>query len=477
MKFGSSGVRGLASELVGKASGLYTEAFAWRLISSRVQPNSSVFIGRDLRDSSQAIANNCMAALAANGFQPIDCGTIPTPALALYACKHGAAALMVTGSHIPADRNGIKFYGPNGEISKADEAAITRFVAERSIAYCLPTACLGTTWPMHREEAIASYRERAHDMLEPGSLSGMRLGVYQHSSVAAELLVQVLRSLGASVVAVGKTGTFVPVDTEAVDAATIAKLKKWVREFGLDAIVSTDADADRPLIADENGDLLRGDLVGLATALFLKADTIVTPVTSNSGISKAFGFAVQRTKVGSPFVIEAMEALHGAGGVIVGFEANGGVLLGSDCVVNGKTLTALPTRDSFLPILAVLSTMASTKKKLSRLRGLWNLPVCASDRLQNFPAESSRRLMDHLASRNALQHFLASFGTVAEIDETDGLRARMLSGEIIHLRPSGNAPELRCYSEASTESRAMAIVASTLQGAHAFALTDEIEDL
>ncbi|TIL83194.1 MAG: phosphomannomutase, partial [Mesorhizobium sp.] len=180
MKFGSSGIRGLGSELVGKASGLYTEAFASHLISSGVQPNSSVFIGRDLRDSSQAIANNCMAALAANGFQPIDCGAIPTPALALYARRHDAAALMVTGSHIPADRNGIKFYGPNGEISKADEAAITRFVAERSNAYCLPPALLETTWPIRHEEAMASYRERANDMLEPGSLSGMRLGVYQH---------------------------------------------------------------------------------------------------------------------------------------------------------------------------------------------------------------------------------------------------------------------------------------------------------
>ncbi|PBC04164.1 phosphomannomutase [Mesorhizobium sp. WSM3860] len=468
MKFGSSGIRGLDSELLGKASGLYTEAFAWRLSSSQVQPNSSVFVGRDLRDSSQAIVNNCMAALAANGFQPIDCGAIPTPALALYARRHGAAALMVTGSHIPADRNGIKFYGPNGEISKADEAAITRFVAERSNAYCLPPAPLGTTWPIRHEEAMACYRERANDMLEPGSLSGLRLGVYRHSSVAARLLVEVLQSLGAGVVAVGKTETFLPIDTEAVDAATIAKLKEWIREFNLDAIVSTDADADRPLIADENGDLFRGDLVGLATALFLKADTVVTPVTSNSGISKAFGFDVLRTKVGSPFVIEAMEASHRAGSIVVGFEANGGVLLGSDYTANGKTLTALPTRDSLLPILAVLGTMASTKKKLSQLRELWKLPVCASDRLQDFSAERSSRLMDRLANLDALQQFLAPFGTVAEVDKTDGFRVRMRTGEIIHLRPSGNAPELRCYSEASSESRATTIVASVLKRAQAF---------
>ncbi|TIT89610.1 MAG: phosphomannomutase, partial [Mesorhizobium sp.] len=120
-------------------------------------------------------------------------------------------------------------------------------------------------------------------------------------------------------------------------------------------------------------------------------------------------------------------------------------------------------------ILAVLGTMASTKKKLSQLRELWKLPVCASDRLQDFSAESSSRLMDRLANLDALHQFLAPFGTVAEVDKTDGFRVRMRTGEIIHLRPSGNAPELRCYSEASSESRATTIVASVLKRAQAFA--------
>ena len=55
----------------------------------------------------------------------VDCGTVPTPALALLGLKCGAASLMITGSHIPADRNGIKFYRPDGEIGKTDETAIT----------------------------------------------------------------------------------------------------------------------------------------------------------------------------------------------------------------------------------------------------------------------------------------------------------------------------------------------------------------
>ncbi len=67
-----------------------------------------------------------MTALKHAGLVPVDCGFIPTPALALYAMSRKRASLMVTGSHIPADRNGIKFYRPDGEIDKNDELHITR---------------------------------------------------------------------------------------------------------------------------------------------------------------------------------------------------------------------------------------------------------------------------------------------------------------------------------------------------------------
>lgn len=64
-----------------------------------------------------------MAAAEDCGVEAVDCGLLPTPALALAAA--GEAAVMVTGSHIPADRNGLKFYLPAGEISKAEEVAIS----------------------------------------------------------------------------------------------------------------------------------------------------------------------------------------------------------------------------------------------------------------------------------------------------------------------------------------------------------------
>src|SRR5690606_4771487 len=127
LKFGTSGLRGLSSELAGPASALYVRAFARHLLESgQAKPGDTVLVGRDFRESSPTIAAIAMDALHAEGLHPADCGTPPTPALALMGLARRAACLMVTGSHIPADRNGIKFYRPDGEIDKDDEAAITR---------------------------------------------------------------------------------------------------------------------------------------------------------------------------------------------------------------------------------------------------------------------------------------------------------------------------------------------------------------
>jgi phosphomannomutase len=72
--------------------------------------------------------------------------------------------------------------------------------------------------------------------------------------------------------------------------------------------------------------------------------------------------------------------------------------------------------------------------------------------------------MDHLSGGNgALAQFLSPFGAVASVDRTDGLRATLATGEIVHLRPSGNAPEMRCYAEAATPARARALMAEALE--------------
>lgn len=471
LKFGTSGLRGLSIDLEGPPAALYATAFARHLIGSGLaSKGDAILIARDFRPSSPAIAAIAAGALQRAGLVPVDCGTIPTPALALLGMKRGAASLMITGSHIPADRNGIKFYRPDGEIGKPDEAAITGIAqaiaaaGEQVDATPVPAADA-------MAEAEALFLARYDGLLPVEALKGKRIGVYQHSTVARDLFVTMLSACGAECVALGRSESFIPVDTEAVPAETVAQLQRWAAEHGLDAIVSADGDGDRPLVADETGTPLRGDLLGLITARFLGADVVVTPVTSNSGIEAAGGFKVLRTRVGSPFVIAAMdEAVTKGATAVVGFEANGGTLTGTPCSANGCTLAALPTRDSFLPSLAVLSLAAGRGKPLSTVAAGFKLPAAAADRLQDFPLETSAALMAELRSRpQALAAFLAPVGTPVSTSDIDGLRVTLEDGRIIHFRPSGNAPEMRCYVEAADEGAADALLAKGLELIRAWA--------
>ncbi|RBO52892.1 phosphomannomutase [Rhodovulum sp. BSW8] len=458
-KFGTSGLRGLVSELTPDLVGAYVRAF---LAACPAGPR--VLVGRDLRASSPRIAEDVMAAICSAGREAVDCGALPTPALALAAMGQGeegpgAAAIMVTGSHIPADRNGLKFYLPSGEISKADEAAIGQ-------ALDRPGSAMGQGTRSFAPEAGAAYVARYVQAFGAAALAGLRVGVYQHSSVARETLVEILRALGAEPVPLAPSDSFVPVDTEAVDAGTRAMLADWCAGQGLDALVSTDGDADRPMLTDAAGRIVPGDILGTITARALGAEAVCTPVSSNSLVTRLPEFGTVRlTRIGSPFVIAAMDEILAADPAarVVGFEANGGFLLGFAARGPAGPLAPLMTRDAMLPLVAVLAT-ARAAGGVAGLVAALPARHTAADRLQEVAPEVSAALLSRLeGSVEARAAFFAPFGREAGCDRTDGLRVSFESGEILHLRPSGNAPEFRVYAEADTRERAAAVLALGLE--------------
>lgn len=458
LKFGTSGLRGLVVDLTPEACQRHTRAFLAHLrATGRLSPGSAVLVGRDLRASSPAIAGHCLAAIAAQGYRAVDAGQVPTPALALAALTRGVPAIMVTGSHIPDDRNGLKFYRADGEIDKDDEAGILAALAQADA----PLAA-AVTVPVDAEIRAAYVARYATLDL---SLDGLTIGVYQHSSVSRDLIVEVIEALGARAVPLGRADTFIPVDTEALRPEDVALARQWAADPGFDALVSTDGDADRPLVADESGTFLRGDVLGLLTAKAVGAKTIVTPVTSTSAIEPS-GIAarISRTRVGSPYVLAGMASA--APGVTVGFEANGGVLLGSDALLAGAPLAALPTRDALLPILAVLVEARGRGLALSQLVATLPDRRTASDRIKDSPTENNLAFVAGLAGNlDRAGAFFAGAGSIARLDTTDGLRVHLVSGDIVHYRASGNAPELRCYTEAGTQARADALLAWGLEAA------------
>ncbi|TDH37967.1 phosphomannomutase [Pseudohoeflea suaedae] len=460
-KFGTSGLRGLVGELDDGTAAAYTTAFLRHLrASGSIADGDPVFVGQDLRPSSAEIAAHCMAAIEDEKLEPVDCGTLPTPALAVHAMARKAASIMITGSHIPADRNGVKFYRPDGEIDKGDEAAMTASVETVDKA--------ALRWTAHHKPAEeeagarAGFVARYRGFLAEGCLAGRRIGIYEHSSVIRSVLADILAPTGAEIVPVGHSETFIPVDTEAVSDQTRARIRVWVERYGLDALVSADGDGDRPLVADEKGAVIRGDVLGLVVSRLLEADAVITPVTSNSGIETRVDARTRRTKVGSPYVIAEMAAAAGDGARrIVGFEANGGVLTGSPFTFGKAELSALPTRDSVLPILAMLAVSLGSRLALSALVEGLALPVAASGRIENFPTGKGKALVASLSGdETARADFLAPIGEVASFDMTDGLRMTLADGRILHLRPSGNAPEMRVYAEAATQADAEALISA-----------------
>lgn len=458
LKFGTSGLRGLVTELVGLPAYSHVRAFCAMIgKDGAAGPGGEVLIGRDLRSSSPLIAAQCARAIVDAGLVAVDCGAIPTPALALAAAQCDAPAIMVTGSHIPDDRNGLKFYRSQGEIDKADEARILAWHAKLNLSV-VPDEPVTP----RRHDALAAYQARYREFFGAEALRGLTVGVYQHSSVGRDVICDLVAALGATPVPLGRAERFIPVDTEALRPEDVALAVEWAGSQKLDAIVSTDGDADRPLVADESGLFLRGDLVGALTAAFLGADVIVTPVTSNSALERLVLFQqVVRTRVGSPYVIAGMaEATAGGARLVVGFEANGGVLLGSDVAHEGVSLAALPTRDAMLPILATLTATARARKPLSRLAAEQKFAIALSNRLQEVPQEKTAAFIARLDADNPAfrDAAFAGHGGVAARDRRDGLRLTLGDGSTVHFRASGNAPELRVYVEAPDQAGADALL-------------------
>jgi len=535
LKFGTSGRRGLVCEM--SQLEIYTNAraeieYLQQLPKEKggITAGGEFYYAADLRPSSVSfvaefggrgeIAQAIETAIADAGMQPVFLGFLPTPALTFFALQRNRASIMVTGSHIPFERNGYKTNTSKGELLKEHEAPINAAVAIMRARLLGEDAeaskfdaqgslkCGHKELPTALEAAREEYKDRYLSFFPANALAGMRLVCYQHSAVGREMLVEVLESLGAEVHAMGRSERFVPIDTENIDAACLADLNRMLAEatekFGrIDALVSTDGDSDRPLVvgvdAANQAQFFNGDRLGMVVAEFLGADAVVVPVSANDGIdrSKLASVLEPRTKIGSPFVIAGMEAAQARGRQkVCGWEANGGFLLGSACERNGKKMAALATRDALLPILASLVSAHEKSKSLCQIFA--ELPARFGDAalLRNFPRSRALEIVRRFSPEDAsvvevlaagdkitvhykdgrtselteaasqsyhqifaqLEGFFAALlGKVIGINWTDGVRIRFAGGEVAHIRPSGNADELRIYAMADDPARAKAI--------------------
>lgn len=452
IEFGTSGARGLVTSFTNEVCFAFTLAFI-----NTQDDVKRIAIAIDNRPSSAAMARACISAAKSAGVEVEYYGVLPTPALAFTAQCAKIPAIMVTGSHIPFDRNGLKFYTKQGEITKQDEVAITTCSTQVDKIELQPL-------PLVDSSAFDSYIARYLNVFSSNLLSNKRIGIYQHSSAGRELYPQLFSALGAEVVCLGYSDEFVPIDTEAVAESDREQAKKWAAEFNLDAIFSTDGDGDRPLLADENGVYFTGDILCMLAAKSLGVEALAVPVSCTTSIEQSHFFKkVERTKIGSPYVIAAFSGLTTKFNAVAGFEANGGFLLASSIYIEGNELLALPTRDALLPVLAVLKLAESLS--LSELYNGLPSRVTFSDRLKNIERPVSNSIIENgkLNPNKLVEELNLEFLHLDSHDDTDGLRLTFSNEDVVHLRPSGNAPELRCYTESTTLAKAKKLCELTLK--------------
>lgn len=471
--FGTSGARGLVTAMTDEVCVAYTLAFVQALRNrGEIDTSTPIGIAGDLRPSTGRILAATAYAIRQAGHPVLHGGRVPSPAIALTGLDRKIPTLMVTGSHIPDDRNGIKFNKTTGEILKSDELAIAAQTVELKDDF----DALGMLKPGHADAVLPEadpsvarkYVDRWLEAFPHQRLANKKIVVYGHSAVGRELLVEILTGLGAEVIAEGWSERFIPVDTEAIRPEDCALAEAWAQQHQPFAIVSTDGDSDRPLVSDEHGLWLRGDVLGVLTARYLRALTVVTPVSSNTLVERTGAFAtVARTRIGSPYVIERMLAAVAKGSrCVVGYEANGGFLAATPTQVpGGGTLSPLPTRDPVVVMLCVLAAAAQSNRSVSALAADLPARVTASGRIQNFPNTVSGPKLEALKSEGlpSVDALLSSVaGQIVALDTTDGIRGTTASDEVLHLRASGNAPELRCYAESTNKARAEELVQATL---------------
>jgi len=514
LTFGTSGLRGLVKDITDLEAYINVRgALQYLLDSGDIHAGATIVLAGDLRPSTDRIMRACGRAIVDVGGHVQNAGKIPTPALIAHCLSTQRAGVMVSGSHIPFDRNGIKINKSVGEVLKSDEPGITREVERVRAAEYSRTA--GTSAfdaaGMHIRPVELSpvdpaaeegYVRRFLGAFAPAGLSGLRVLVYQHSAVGRDLLPRILRELGADVCTGGRSEAFVPIDTENITDAQLDRLQELADAAEADgaplhAIVSTDGDSDRPLViavlpvADARGRRVRflsGDLLGIVVAEYLKADAAAVPISANDAVERRMGergVFLRKSKIGSPYVVSALDEIHRAGSYarIVGWEANGGFLTDSDIALAAGTLAALPTRDATLPILANLFASAEMRIGLSALWSRLPARFGRAGLLDGVPVAVSKAILAHLTppdgtlevdfarapepaavwqSRKAtLARFFTparGFDDIVRINVLDGVRVSFENGDVAHVRPSGNAPQLRIYANSDSQARADQIV-------------------
>ena len=286
-----------------------------------------------------------------------DAGVIPTPGVALLT-KTGdyAGGVMISASHNPYEDNGIKVFASNGtKVNDADEAELEKRIHELIGSARQSVDPIPGQYITGRN--IAGFLERYEELLlshfpKGAWLAGMRLVVDCANGATSVVAPEILRRLGAEVVATNASpnGRNINAGCGAVHLdSLIASMKTSSADFG----VAFDGDADRSLFVSRSGRLLDGDAVLLMMARRLKKSdkrsppVVIGTLMTNFSLERMLreeGIALTRVAVGDRYVFEEMTR----SGALLGGEPSGHVIFQDFRLSGDGLLTTLKVAEAIV---------------------------------------------------------------------------------------------------------------------------------
>jgi phosphoglucosamine mutase len=425
--FGTDGVRGKANEALTAELALDLSVAAAHVLAEVGEFRGDrpfAVVGRDPRASGEFLEAAVVAGLASAGLDVVRLGILPTPGVAFLTADSDAdLGVMLSASHNPMPDNGIKFFARGG--TKLDDALENAIESRMREEWARPTgAGVGrVTEDGARVEAYIAHLVNSLD--RPVSLEGLKVVVDCANGAAYVTAPAALEAQGAEVVRIHAEPDGININDNC-GSTHMDSLRSAVLAERADLGIALDGDADRCLAVDAEGNIVDGDQILAVLALAmreggrLKHDTVVATVMSNLGFGQAMqaaGIAVERTRVGDRYVLEAMKT----GGFSLGGEQSGHVVMSEHAT----------TGDGLLTALHLMSRMATTGRSLAELASVM---VRMPQVLVNVPGVDKSR-----ADSDA-----ALLAAVAEAESDLGRSGRVL------LRPSGTESLVRVMVEAAT---------------------------
>ena len=358
--FGTDGIRGRANsssltpELAMKAG------MAAGRIFTRGDHRHRVVIGKDTRISGYMIESALVAGFTAVGVDVFQFGPLPTPAVSMLTRSLRAdLGVMISASHNQFEDNGIKFFGPDGQkLSDAVEAEIEALMTSGLESGLVQSANIGRAKRI--DDSQARYIEFAKRTFPKQlRLDDKRIVIDCANGAAYKVAPAVLWELGADIVPIGVEPDGFNINSKCGSTSPEAMVRR-IREVRADFGIALDGDADRVVMADENGQIIDGDQILALIARSwtktgdLKGGGVVGTVMSNAGLERylqSLDLKLARAQVGDRYVIDVMRN----NGFNVGGEQSGHIILSDFCT----------TGDGLIAALQVLAVIAGEGKRAS----------------------------------------------------------------------------------------------------------------